>query len=228
MKIILIGHRGSGKTTLSEYLNKNLNMPILRRFTDKPPKGHDSSLEYNFINTQQLDDLVKQKKVYLGHYKKSRFAVNRDLPNDYIACLTLGEILSITSEYKNEEFFIIYTYLEKDELRKRLLARGLSIQKANKTIAEDCWIIDQIKKITKINEKVPFRFCINNNTFTFIPQNTSAKSPNNILEKLDLIKRNNDILFYDFSNLDKLLNIINNFFSKDVLDYSIGDFKNYE
>ncbi len=129
MKIVLAGHSGSGKDHLLKYLINN-NLFYSPKITTRPPRqGEVNGREYYYTNNTKFVNLIHigEMKIYQPFVIKNDiwfYGISEEnFKNNDVFILTPYEI-SLLSEKKRKECYIIYIDINEDIRKKRLLERN--------------------------------------------------------------------------------------------------------
>ena len=135
MLVILSGVSGAGKDTIKKELIKRMNNVIsLPSFTSRKPRvGEEEGVQYHFITKQEFEERIKNNEFYeYDLHHENYYGTSRKLLNEKIAS---GKIIVKDIEVNGTENLIkllkdetklvtIFLRVEKEELRRRLIARG--------------------------------------------------------------------------------------------------------
>lgn len=127
--LVITGAAGSGKTTVSEYLNKNYSIPrVITHTTRKPRRGETDGIDYYFETPQTMNQLHLLEQVEYDHhrYGSSYEALERAWQFCDLATIVLDTQGAQTYAQKlGEQAVIIFlTVSQKRSLVKRLAKRG--------------------------------------------------------------------------------------------------------
>ena len=135
MLVILSGVSGAGKDTIKKELIKRMdNVISLPSFTSRKPRvGEEEGVQYHFITKQEFEERIKNNEFYeYDLHHENYYGTSRKLLNEKIAS---GKIIVKDIEVNGTENLIkllkdetklvtIFLRVEKEELRRRLIARG--------------------------------------------------------------------------------------------------------
>lgn len=145
MLVLLSGVSGAGKDTIKkELMKRNSNITSLPSYTDRTPReGEVNGEVYNFISTQEFEELIKNGDLYEydvhhNHY----YGTSKKILNERIKS---GKIIVKDIEVNGTENLVkllgndtkivtIFLRVPKDILNKRLLARNPNMDPKELTI----------------------------------------------------------------------------------------------
>ena len=140
-KIILIaGPSGAGKTTISEYLQKNYDIPRVITHTTRPIRpGEKDGVDYYFENDESFAQLHFFEHVKYGNYQygSSKEALDKIWKNHDLVSLIVDiqGVKNYLSQLKGEVYFLYVTTSTVDELKERLIRRGDSIESVRQRLS---------------------------------------------------------------------------------------------
>ena len=135
MLVILSGVSGAGKDTIKNELIQRMEDVIsLPSFTSrKPREGEKEGVQYHFITKEQFEEKIKNNEFYeYDLHHENYYGTSRKLMNEKIQS---GKIIVKDIEVNGTENLVkilkdetnlvtIFLKVEKDELKRRLIARG--------------------------------------------------------------------------------------------------------
>ncbi len=135
MLVILSGVSGAGKDTIKKELIRRMEGVIsLPSYTSrKPREGEEEGVQYHFITKEQFEEKIKNNEFYeYDVHHESYYGTSRKLMSEKIES---GKIIVKDIEVNGTENLIkilkdethlvtIFLKVEKEELRRRLIARG--------------------------------------------------------------------------------------------------------
>lgn len=138
MLVILSGASGSGKATIKkELLKRNANIISLPSYTDRKPRpGEVDGIEYNFISTEEFENLIKNDDLYEydkhhnNYYGTSKSILNEKIKTGKIIIKDIEEngtenLLKLLKD--KVKIVTIFLKVPKDVLKKRLIERNLNL-----------------------------------------------------------------------------------------------------
>lgn len=140
-KIILIaGSSGAGKTTISNYLQKEYNIPRVITHTTRPMReGERNRVDYYFESDDSFAKLHFFEHVKYGNYQygSSKEALDRMWSKHELVSLIVDiqGVKSYLSQLGNKVYFLYVTASSVDELKERLLRRGDSLQSVKERLS---------------------------------------------------------------------------------------------
>ena len=140
-KIILIaGPSGAGKTTISDYLDKQFNIPRVITHTTRPMRnGEIDGKSYFFETNDSFSKLHFFEHVHYGDYQygSSRETLEKMWQDHDIVSLIVDikGVESYLDQLGDQCYFLYVTTATKDELRKRLIERGDSVESVQKRLS---------------------------------------------------------------------------------------------
>ena len=139
MLVLLSGVSGAGKDTIKrELIKRNKNVTSLPSYTDREPREGEVNGEiYNFISTQEFEELIKNGDLYEydvhhdHYYGTSKHLLNERLESGKIIVKDIEvngteNLLKILGN--DTRIVTIFLKVEKEELKRRLIERGDNIQ----------------------------------------------------------------------------------------------------
>lgn len=140
-KLILIaGPSGAGKTTISEYLAKEYDIPRVLTHTTRPIRaGEKPNQSYHFETDDSFSQLHFFEHVKYGSYQygSSREALDEAWETHALVSLIV-DIKGATSylnAIKDQVYFLYVTTSSKKELEKRLIKRGDNLAKIKERLS---------------------------------------------------------------------------------------------
>ena len=135
MLVILSGVSGAGKDTVKkELMNKMEDVITLPSYTSREPRdGEQEGVEYHFISKDEFKDRIEKNEFYEydvhheNYYGTSRRLMNEKIESGKIIIkdIEVNGTENLINILKNEiKLITIFLKVEKDELRRRLIARG--------------------------------------------------------------------------------------------------------
>ena len=129
MIYLILGHSGSGKSTIRDALTSHGLEKIITYTTRKPRASEINGIDYNFIdqeNFKKMDDdnLFIGTTCYVGNYYstlKEDLEKNNNKDKDCIIVVDKEGVLAIKKEFKNT--ISIYLKCSKETLRDRMKKR---------------------------------------------------------------------------------------------------------
>ena len=135
MLVILSGVSGAGKDTIKKELIKRMEDVIsLPSFTSRNPReGEEEGVQYHFITKMEFEEKIGNNEFYeYDLHHDNYYGTSKKLMNEKIES---GKIIVKDIEVNGTENLIkllkdetklvtIFLKVEKDELRRRLIARG--------------------------------------------------------------------------------------------------------
>ena len=167
MIYLILGHSGSGKSTIRDALTSHGLEKIITYTTRKPRASEINGIDYNFIdqeNFKKMDDdnLFIGTTCYVGNYYstlKEDLEKNNNKDKDCIIVVDKEGVLAIKKEFKNT--ISIYLKCSKDTLRDRMKKRKDNendIEKRLKVLEDldsySDYIIDSDRDIDSVFEDV--------------------------------------------------------------------------
>lgn len=167
MIYLILGHSGSGKSTIRDALTSHGLEKIITYTTRKPRASEINGIDYNFIdqeNFKKMDDdnLFIGTTCYVGNYYstlKEDLAKNNNKDKDCIIVVDKEGVLAIKKEFKNT--ISIYLKCSKDTLKDRMKKRKDNENDIEKrlNVLEDLdsyadYIIDANRDIDSVFEDV--------------------------------------------------------------------------
>ena len=136
--VILSSPSGVGKTTLTKKIQqKYQSFKISVSHTTRKPRSNEvEGVDYNFVSTQEFEDLIKREQFYeyakiFGNYYGTlkKYVDETILNNDIIFDIDWQGTKQL-SKFKNLHLLKIYLITEnKNELKNRLIKRNLDSAK---------------------------------------------------------------------------------------------------
>lgn len=132
MKIFVIGHSGSGKSTVAKAITENSEVNRIRTFTTRPRREGEGYDDYIFVDTHELDSLglvaVRSYDTVINDYPAVyTYGVRRsDLKlNGHHVIITDAEgyLDLIDTVVPREEAILLYLDVDKDILKSRAASR---------------------------------------------------------------------------------------------------------
>ncbi len=135
MLVILSGVSGAGKDTIKKELIKRMEDVIsLPSYTSRAPReGEEEGIQYHFISKEDFEKRIKNNEFYeydLHHnnyYGTSRKLMNEKIKSGKIIVkdIEVNGTENLVKILKNDTNVVtIFLKVEKEELRRRLIARG--------------------------------------------------------------------------------------------------------
>ena len=167
MIYLILGHSGSGKSTIRDALTSHGLEKIITYTTRKPRASEINGIDYNFIdqeNFKKMDDdnLFIGTTCYVGNYYstlKEDLEKNNNKDKDCIIVVDKEGVLAIKKEFKNT--ISIYLKCSKETLRDRMKKRKDNendIEKRLKVLEDldsySDYIIDSDRDIDSVFEDV--------------------------------------------------------------------------
>lgn len=167
MIYLILGHSGSGKSTIRDALTSHGLEKIITYTTRKPRASEVNGIDYNFIdqeNFKKMDDdnLFIGTTCYVGNYYstlKEDLEKNNNKDKDCIIVVDKEGVLAIKKEFKNT--ISIYLKCSKETLRDRMKKRKDNENDIEKrlNVLEDLdsyadYIIDSNRDIDSVFEDV--------------------------------------------------------------------------
>lgn len=135
MLVILSGVSGAGKDTIKKELIKTMkDVESLPSFTSRCPRpGEEEGVQYHFISKESFEEKIRNNEFYeYDLHHENYYGTSRKLLNDKIES---GKIIVKDIEVngtenlvkilkKDTKIITIFLKVDKEELRKRLIARG--------------------------------------------------------------------------------------------------------
>lgn len=168
-KLILIaGPSGAGKTTISDYLWQQYQIPRVITHTTRPKRQGEASNSYYFESDESFAQLHLFEHVHYGAYQygSSREALAKAWEKSDLASLIVDiqGAESYVEQLKEQVYFLYVTASSLEKLRERLLNRGDSVASINKRL--------QGKELNELSTKLkPFAHVLVNDDW----QETVAK-----------------------------------------------------
>lgn len=135
--VALIGGSGTGKTTIGKGLEKHGLVQIVSHTTRAPRVGEVEGIDYYYIDKTKFDTLDKIESVeYNGNY----YCFSREEVDSKLAQYDLLYVVIDIHGYEqlkavyNEIVEGFYIYISLDEMKKRMIARGDSIENVESRI----------------------------------------------------------------------------------------------
>ena len=146
MLVLLSGVSGAGKDTIKrELIKRNTNITSLPSYTDREPREGEVNGEiYNFISTQEFEELIKNGDLYEydvhhdHYYGTSKHLLNERLESGKIIVKDIdvnGTENLVKLLGKDTRIVTIFLRVPKEELHRRLL-QELNFEKIQ--IIKDC------------------------------------------------------------------------------------------
>ena len=145
--IVLVGESASGKSSIEKYMVDNYGFKKIVSYTTRPPReGEIDGFDYNFINTEQFEQLKKQGFfAETAQYRDWCYGTAKeDCTDDKVAVLTPHGLRQIS---KLEGINVISFYINvprRDRLIK-ILQRGDNIEEAYRRSLSDVGQFDGIE-----------------------------------------------------------------------------------
>ncbi len=167
MIYLILGHSGSGKSTIRDALTSHGLEKIITYTTRKPRASEINGIDYNFIDQEifkKMDDdnLFIGTTCYVGNYYstlKEDLEKNNNKDKDCIIVVDKEGVLAIKKEFKNT--ISIYLKCSKETLRDRMKKRKDNENDIEKrlNVLEDLdsyadYIIDANRDIDSVFEDV--------------------------------------------------------------------------
>lgn len=167
MIYLILGHSGSGKSTIRDALTSHGLEKIITYTTRKPRASEVNGIDYNFIDQENFknmddDNLFIGTTCYVGNYYstlKEDLAKNNNKDKDCIIVVDKEGVLAIKKEFKNT--ISIYLKCSKDTLKDRMKKRKDNENDIEKrlNVLEDLdsyadYIIDANRDIDSVFEDV--------------------------------------------------------------------------
>ena len=167
MIYLILGHSGSGKSTIRDALTSHGLEKIITYTTRKPRASEINGIDYNFIDQENLkkmddDNLFIGTTCYVGNYYstlKEDLEKNNNKDKDCIIVVDKEGVLAIKKEFKNT--ISIYLKCSKETLRDRMKKRKDNendIEKRLKVLEDldsySDYIIDSDRDIDSVFEDV--------------------------------------------------------------------------
>lgn len=155
MIFAIMGHTGSGKTTLANELNEKFNIPVITTHTDRPMRdGEVDGIDYHF---KEVGEITSDKYVCIREFK----TVYRDEPFVY------GLLKEDIEKFKNciivvdprgykslvDMFPLVSGFVldvPKETLKERLIARGDSINEFYRRYKSDSKDFEELDDLAKM------------------------------------------------------------------------------
>lgn len=142
MLVILSGVSGAGKDTIKQELIRTMEEVVsLPSITSRPPRpGEEEGVIYHFVSKAEFEEKIKNNEFYeYDLHHENYYGTSRKLLNDKIES---GKIIVKDIEVNGTENLIkilkgdtkvvtIFLKVDKEELRKRLIARGDNLSEAD-------------------------------------------------------------------------------------------------
>ena len=167
MIYLILGHSGSGKSTIRDALTSHGLEKIITYTTRKPRASEVNGIDYNFIDQENFknmddDNLFIGTTCYVGNYYstlKEDLEKNNNKDKDCIIVVDKEGVLAIKKEFKNT--ISIYLKCSKDTLKDRMKKRKDNENDIEKrlNVLEDLdsyadYIIDANRDIDSVFEDV--------------------------------------------------------------------------
>lgn len=135
MLVLLSGVSGAGKDTIKkELMKRNSNIVSLPSYTDREPREGEVNGEiYNFISTEEFEDLIKKDDLYEydvhhnHYYGTSKKLLNERLESGKIIVkdIDVNGTENLVKLLGNDTRIVtIFLRVPKEELHRRLLGRN--------------------------------------------------------------------------------------------------------
>ncbi|MGO2298977.1 guanylate kinase [Paucilactobacillus nenjiangensis] len=127
--LVITGATGSGKTTVSKYLQSKYHLPkVITHTTRKPREGETNGVDYNFETRESMRklDLLEQVTYDFNLYGSSMEGLNQAWKKDDLVTIVLDTKGAVTYKQKlgDQAVIVFLTVSEPDSLKDRLASRG--------------------------------------------------------------------------------------------------------
>lgn len=167
MIYLILGHSGSGKSTIRNALTSHGIEKIITYTTRKPRISEVDGMDYNFIDSELFKKMDKENlfigtTCYVGNYYstlKEDLEKNNNKDKDCVIVVDKEGVIAIKKEFENAKS--IYLKCSRDTLRDRMIKRHDSANDIEKRldVLEDLdpyadYIIDADRDIDSVFEDV--------------------------------------------------------------------------
>ena len=132
MKIFIIGHSGSGKSTIARLITENSEVNRIRTFTTRPRRVNEGLDDYIFVDPSELPELnlvaVRKYDTFINDFPASyTYGVRRsDMSlNGHHVVITDAEgyLDLVDTVVPREDAILLFLNVDKDTLRSRAATR---------------------------------------------------------------------------------------------------------
>lgn len=98
--LAIVGESGTGKTTAAEYLEDEFDIPMIRSYTNRPPRPNDTS--HTFLSRAQFNQIPKEDMIVLTDFGTYQYCCqHKDIQplNTYV--IDENGFLKLKNIYKN-------------------------------------------------------------------------------------------------------------------------------
>ena len=82
--LCIVGHSGSGKTTMANYMESKYGIPVLKSYTDRDPRTPVDT-DHTFLTIKQFDELKREDMIAFTEWNGHRYCcLHSDLQDDNI------------------------------------------------------------------------------------------------------------------------------------------------
>lgn len=145
----IVGHSGSGKTTIVEELQKRFGYIPLASYTDRP-KRHENETGHVFLSTEEFNmlDNILAYTMFAGH----QYCATQELVDHSDLYVIDPEGIKFMKErYKSDRpIRVIGVSVPQDVLVKRMLARGDSEDKINTRLENDAVMFEEMDEVCDV------------------------------------------------------------------------------
>lgn len=135
MIVILTGKSGSGKNTVSEYLQKNMGYERIVTYTTRPPRDGETEKDYHFVSDNEFNRMIKndrfaEHKAYHpatgGTWQYGSVFTDEEINSrkPYIIILTPTGLQDVKKNIPEKNMKSIYLHCTTKALKSRLVHRG--------------------------------------------------------------------------------------------------------
>lgn len=141
---LIVGPSGVGKTTLVEKLAKEHALKQVVSYTTRAPR-YPGEENHIFVTNEEFDRLGEM--VAYTEYSGARYGVTADIVNSRdLYVIDPAGVEYMLERYKGPKgVVIIWLLADRDEIRRRMKARGDSQEKINERLAFDARAFDRSK-----------------------------------------------------------------------------------
>lgn len=149
---VLMGYTSSGKSTITEEVSRQLNIPILVTHTSRPKREGESDNAYHFVNNQFFDDnmdnFLEQRKYQVYDGSIWKYGLHKDeLTNKPYSLLVIDRkgYETLCGTIGKDKLTSIFIHVNHKDLRQRHSLRGDNTDEFNRRLADD---IERFKGFT--------------------------------------------------------------------------------
>lgn len=141
---VLMGYTSSGKSTITEEVSKQLDIPILVTHTSRPKREGESDNAYHFVNNQffdnNMDNFLEQREYQVYDGSIWKYGLYKDeLMNKPYSLLIVDRkgYETLCDTIGKNKLISIFIQVPIEELRRRHSLRGDNYDEFNRRLADD-------------------------------------------------------------------------------------------